>query len=62
LILQQVNGDSKTNGPEINVAATAQKLGELQFEEEEDDSYYSKVCVLEMMCINCYISELIYIF
>lgn len=38
----QVNGDSKPNGLEINVAITTQKLGELQFEEEEDDSYYNK--------------------
>lgn len=38
----QINGDSKPNGLEINVAITTQKLGELQFEEEEDDSYYNK--------------------
>jgi len=36
----KLNGDAKNDG----VSTVSQKLGELQFEEEEEDAYYNKVC------------------
>lgn len=44
----QVNGDVGENGLDTDLTATTKALGELQFEEDDDEAYYNKVWS------NCY--------
>jgi len=39
----QVNGEVGENGLDADITATTKGLGELQFEEEDDEAYYNKV-------------------
>jgi hypothetical protein len=43
-----VNGEVGENGLDTDLTATTKALGELQFEEEDDEAYYNKVWS------NCY--------
>jgi hypothetical protein len=43
-----VNGDVGENGLDTDLTATTKALGELQFEEDDDEAYYNKVWS------NCY--------
>jgi hypothetical protein len=38
-----VNGEVGENGLDADITATTKALGELQFEEEDDEAYYNKV-------------------
>lgn len=43
-----MNGDIKSD----SVSVVSQKLGELQFEEEEEDAYYNKVINFSYLYID----------
>jgi hypothetical protein len=38
-----VNGEVEENDLDADITATTKALGELQFEEEDDEAYYNKV-------------------
>lgn len=52
----QVNGDIGKNGLDADVAATTQTLRELQFEEDEEEAYYTKD-LPEFACKYCGIHD-----
>lgn len=52
----QLNGDIGENGLDADITATAKALGELQFEEEEDEAYYNKD-LPEFACKYCGIHD-----
>jgi hypothetical protein len=47
-----MNGEVGENSLDADITATTKALGELQFEEEDDEAYYNKVwsnCLLLMV-------------
>ncbi|PSN49697.1 Regulator of nonsense transcripts 1 [Blattella germanica] len=52
----QVNGEVGENGLEVGITTAAKTLGELQFEEEDDEAYYNKD-LPEFACKYCGIHD-----
>ncbi|GLH13682.1 Regulator of nonsense transcripts 1 homolog, partial [Gryllus bimaculatus] len=52
----QVNGEVVENGLDTDISVTTKALGELQFEEEEDEAYYNKD-LPEFACKYCGIHD-----
>jgi hypothetical protein len=45
-----MNGEVGENGLDADITATTKALGELQFEEEDDEAYYNKVWSNFLLC------------